>query len=78
MYMNDIKIFAKNEKELGILIQTIIIYNHNIRKEFGREKYVRLIMNNGKREKMEEIELPNQENIRTLEEKENYKYLGIL
>ncbi len=27
---------------------------------------------------MEGIEMPNQERIRTLEEKENYKYLGIL
>ena len=27
---------------------------------------------------MEEIELPHQENIRMLGEKENYKYLGIL
>ncbi len=31
-----------------------------------------------KRQIREEIELPNQERIRTLGEKENYKYLGIL
>ena len=35
-------------------------------------------MKNGKRQMTEEIELPNKENIRTLGEKENYKYLGIL
>ena len=34
-------------------------------------------MKNGKRQIMEGIELPNQERIRTLGEKENYKYLGI-
>ena len=38
-----------------------------------------LIMKSGKREIMEGIELPNQKNkIKTLGEKENYKYLKIL
>ena len=37
-----------------------------------------LIMNKGKRETTEGIELPNQENIKTLGENESYKYLGIL
>ena len=32
----------------------------------------------GKKETSEGIELPSQEKIRTLGEKENYKYLGIL
>ena len=32
----------------------------------------------GKRETPEEIELPSQENISTLGEKQNYKYQGIL
>ena len=41
--------------------------------EFGM-----LIMENGKRQITEGIELSNQEKIRTLDEKENYKYLWIL
>ena len=35
-------------------------------------------MKSGKRETAKETELPNQETIRTLREKENYKYLRIL
>ena len=35
-------------------------------------------MKSGKREITEGIVLPNEERIRTLREKENYKYLGIL
>ena len=35
-------------------------------------------MKSDKRYMIEEMELPNQEKIRTLEEKETYKYLGIL
>ena len=54
LYMDDIKLFAKNEKELETLKQAVRIY-----------------MTEG-------MELPNQEKIRTLGEKETYKYLRIL
>ena len=37
-----------------------------------------LIKKSGNKEIKERIEQPNQERIKTLEEKENYKYLGIL
>ena len=46
--------------------------------EYSIEKCVILIMKSGKRQMKEGIELPNQEEIRTLGEKETYKYLGIL
>ena len=36
MYMNDIKLFAKKEKELKTLI--VRIYRQDIRMEFGNEK----------------------------------------
>ena len=35
MYMDDIKVFAKNEKELEILVQTIRIYSQYIGIELG-------------------------------------------
>ena len=72
MYMDDIKLFAKNEKELETLIHA------RRRDEFGIEKCALLIMKNGKRHLTDGMELPNQEKIRTLREKETYKYLGIL
>ena len=46
--------------------------------EFGIKKFAMLIRKSGKRETTEGTELLNQESIRTLEEKENYKYLEIL
>ena len=46
--------------------------------EFGIEKCATLIMKSGKRHMTERVELPNQEKIRMLGEKETYKYLGIL
>ena len=57
MYMDDIKVFAKNEKEQEILIQPIRIYNQDRGMEFGIEKYAMLIMKSGKRETAEGIEL---------------------
>ena len=67
--MDDIKAFAKNEKELETLIQTMRIYNEDNRFEFGREKYTILIMKSGKQQMTEGIELQNQEKIRTLGER---------
>ena len=78
MYMDDIKLFAKIEKELETLIHTIRIYSKNIGIEFGLEKCALLVMKSGKRHLTDGIELPNQDKIRTLAENETYKYLGIL
>ena len=60
------------------VIHTVRIYNQNISMEFGREKCAMLVMKSGKRHITEGVELPNQVIIRTLGEKETYKYLGIL
>ena len=68
--MEDIKIFAKNQKELETLIQTIRIYTQDIGMEFGIEKCAMLV-----KKITEGIELLSQEKIRTLGEKEHYKYL---
>ena len=46
--------------------------------EFGIEKCAVLIMKSRKQQMRERIEQPNQEKIRTLGEKETYKYSEIL
>ena len=78
MYMDDIKLFAKSEKELQTLIQTVRTYNKDTKMEFGIEKCTILVMKSGKRCITDGMELPNQEKLRTLLEKGTYKYLGIL
>ena len=78
MYMDDIKLFAKNERELETLIHAVRIYSQDIGMEFGIEKCAMLVMKSGKWHLTDEIELPNHDRIRTLEERETYKYLGIL
>ena len=76
MYMDDIKVIAKDEKELDTLIQTIRIYSPDIGMGFGIEKCAKL--ENEKRETTEGIELLHHKSIRKCGEKENYKYLRIL
>ena len=53
MYMNDIKLLSKIEKEIRILIQTIRIYIQYIEIELDKEKCVIIIMKMGKREIIE-------------------------
>ena len=76
MYVDVIQllVLAKNVRESET--QIIRIYSQDIRMEFGIEKYVILIMKNGKRLITEEIKLPNQERIRTLGAKEKFQVLG--
>ena len=74
MYMDDIKLFTKNEKEMETLIHAVRIYSQDIGMGFGIGKCAMLVMKSGKRH----IELPNPDKITTLEENETYKYLGIL
>ena len=68
MYMDDIKLFAKNEKELETLILDIRISSQDLGMEFGIEKCSMLIMKSGKQHMTDGIELPNHDKIRTLEE----------
>ena len=78
MYMDDIKLIAKNEKELETLIHAVRLYSQDIGMEFSIEKCAMLVMESGKRQMTDGMEQPNQDKIRTLGEKETYKYLGIL
>ena len=77
MYMDDIEQFAKNEKELETHINAVKISIPDIGMEFGIEKYALLVMKSAKRHMTEEMELPNQDKIRTFGENETYKYLGM-
>ena len=78
MYMDDIKIFAKNEKQLEARIYTVKKYSQDIGIEFDIEKCALLVMKSGKRHLTDGIELPNQDKVRMLTENETYKYLGNL
>ena len=48
MYLDDIKLFAKYEKELENLIHAVRIYSQDIEMEFGIENCTMLVMKSGK------------------------------
>ena len=60
MYMDDIKLFAKNE-ELETLIHTVRIYSRDMGIQFGIRKCA---MKSGKRHPTDGMELPNQDKIK--------------
>ena len=62
MYTDDIKLNAKNEKELGTLIYAVRIYSRDIGMEFRIGKSAMLIMKSGKRHLTDRMELQKQEN----------------
>ena len=78
LYMDDLKLYAKDKKELNTLIQTVRVFSKDIGMDFGIEKCAMIQMKRGKFVMSEGIELPNGKKIRSLDDQEGYKYLGIL
>ena len=70
MYMDYIKLFAKNENKVETLIHAVRMYSQDIGVEFDIEKCAMFVMKYGKRHLTEKMELPNQDKIRTLVENE--------
>ena len=68
MYIDNIQLSTKNEKEFKLLIQPIRMCSQDRENKFGREKCDLLTLKKGNRQITEVIELPNQEIIRMLGE----------
>ena len=78
LYKDDLKLYSQNEKGLDSLVQTVRVFSEDIGMEFGIEKCAMLVMDKGKIVKSVGIELPGGKVIKSLQEGEIYKYLGIL
>ena len=76
--MDDLKLYSRREKGLDSLVQTVRVLSKDIGMEFGIEKCTMLVMKKGKIVKSVGIELPHGKVIKSLQEGESYKYLGIL
>ena len=77
LFMNDLKLFSKNEEQIESLIQTTHIFSTDIGMEFGIKKCGVLILKRGKIVRCDGIELPNVELIKEVEQ-DGYTYLGIV
>ena len=78
MFMDDIKLFAKDENGLDALIQTVRVVSTDIGMKFGLEKCAVLVMKRGKVTKSDGIRLPDDRVIKSIHEENGYRYLGIL
>ena len=76
--MDDSKLYSRSEKGLDSLVQTVRVFIEDIGMEFGMERCAMLVMEKGKIVKSVRIELPDGKVIKSLQECESYKYLGIL
>ena len=78
LFMDDLKLYSRSEKGLNSLVQTVRVFSEDVGMEFGIEKCAMLVMEKGKIVKSVGIELPHGKVIKSLQQGESYKYLGIL
>ena len=78
LFMDDLKLYSQSEKGLDSLIRTVCVFSADIGMEFGIEKCAMLVMEKGKIVKSVGLESPDGKVIKSLQEGESYKYLGIL
>ena len=76
--MGDLKLYSKSEMALDSVIETVKIFSQDIRMQFAIDKCAMLVMKKGKIVKSDDIQFPNDKVIKSLEEGESYKYLGVL
>ena len=77
LFMDDLKLYGKNENQIDTLVQSVRVMCDDIRMEFGVSKCASLVLKKGKLVHSEGISLPNGQQIRVVTE-EGYKYLGVL
>ena len=78
LFMDDLKLYSRSEKGLDSLVQTVHVFSEDVGMEFGIEKCTMFVTEKGKIVKLVCIELPDGTVIKSFQEGESYKYLGIL
>ena len=75
--MNNLKIFAKNKREINGLVSTVKILSSDIEMKFGIKRFGVLVLKREKVVSSEGVEMPDGERIKEVE-KNGYRYLSIL
>lgn len=77
LYMDDLKLYARNAEELKKLLSIVESFSQAIRMEMGVEKCAVIHVKRGRIIEGEKMILTNEEALPHLEPHESYKYLGI-
>ena len=76
LFMDDLKLFAANDNQLASMIRIVNKFSDDIGMSFGNGKCKKLTIQRGKIVRMENIQLDNGEELKSLELNQQYKYLG--
>ena len=66
LFMDDLKLYGKNEVEVNRLVQTVRIFTEDICMEFGIKKCAVLVMKRGKIKKCKGIKMPDGQTIKNI------------
>ena len=77
LFMDDLKLYGRTERELNSLVNTVHIFSEDIGMKFGMDKCNVLLMQRGRMKHTEGIKLPDGELMKEIESS-GYKYLGML
>ncbi|KAL1447680.1 hypothetical protein WDU94_000543, partial [Cyamophila willieti] len=78
MYMDDIKIYTKNEQQLKSTLKIIEQFSADIKMEFGIDKCKLQNLARGKVKEITPYQTATEQDIKQLEPNEIYKYLGMI
>ena len=76
LFMDGLKLFAANDSQLASIIKIVNKFSDDIGMSFGTDKCKKLTIQRGKIVQMENTQLDNGEELKSLELDQQYKYLG--
>ena len=79
LFMDDLKLYGRNEKEINSLVPTVRVFSSDIGMDFRIKKCAMMVMKRGNLDKSEGIRLPDGRIIRSIgDDVEGCRYLGML
>ena len=76
-YMDDLKLYAKNDERLEGLLHTVKMLSGAINMQFGLDKCAKATFKRGKLTETSSIEINEATSIQEIDQEGTYKYLGI-
>ena len=77
LYMDDLKLYTKDDNELEWLLRILKGFSDDISMEFGLNKCAKATFKRDKLEKSDHVRLDEKTMITDLEQEKVYKYLGV-
>ena len=78
LYMDDLKLYGKSQKDMETMIHTVRIFSDDIGMQFGLDKCATITLKRGKLARGTPVALLGGEEVQQLEDDAAYKYLGVL